>query len=153
MQNVILPIRVILSFAALAICWLVSTIAFALHIGDDRALVAFFIWSVPFFAVGWILAGIPIIAMGVRILKIPKLLLGVAGAVAGLLVMLLPVLVMWVISPGDVNFTNLTKTKWTWSDGDVLFVFAAGIGASATILYSWLLSRAIDRTTSNPNTN
>ena len=82
--------RIIVSVAALAICWLVSGVGFGLYLRDPKGSVVFFIWSVPFFAAGWAVMGIPVIAMDNRILKVPKLLLGLAGAVVGACIMLLP---------------------------------------------------------------
>lgn len=142
MDNPTLTIRIANSLLALAVCWFVSGVASGLRIRDIGATLLFFIWSLPFFAVGWALVGIPIIAMGNRILKIPKILLGAVGAAAGALIMLLPSLVFWAL--GSVN----SPMNWAYLKGWP--AFGAGIGASGVILYSWLLSREIHRTIPKP---
>ena len=101
---------------------------------------ALLIWSPPFFAVGWLLVGIPIIAIGERIFKIPKLLLGVAAAFGGLLIFLLPWLVTRVISHGRIDFSELYLSL---SALNGLPAFGAADGASSAMLYIWLLSRAV----------
>jgi hypothetical protein len=136
-----LPIRIANSLEAIGICWVVSGIASGLRFRDPRVSVLFFLWSLPFFAVGWVLVGIPIIAMGNRILRIPKIFLGIAGAIAGAFVILFPIFVVSVISRGTVDFAG-----WRWSSLKSWPAFGAGIGACAVILYRWLLSRAIYRT-------
>jgi hypothetical protein len=139
MENTTLTIRITSSLRALGICWFVSGVALGLYIWDARGSFLFFFWSLPFFVVGWTLVGVPIIAMGNQILRIPKALLGVAGATAGAMVMLLPTLVLWAISLGTQHF----KLDWAYLKGWPLF--GAGIGGTGVILYSWLLSRAIYR--------
>ena len=140
-----LPIRIAISLAALAICWFVSCIASGLRFQDPAVSVLLFIWSPPFFAVGWVLVGIPIIAMGNRILRIPPILLGIAGAIAGVFVIIFPFFVLAVISRGTVNFAG-----WRWSSLKSWPAFGAGIGACAVILYRWLLTRAL-RLDKGPN--
>ncbi|MEO8737370.1 MAG: hypothetical protein ABI380_12620 [Edaphobacter sp.] len=134
-----LQLRITISVAALAICWFVYGVAFGIYLRDVQGTVAFFIWSLPFFAVGWVLMGIPVIAMGNRILKIPKILLGIAGAVAAVLIILALYFVLAVIAQGTVHLS-----KWSWSSqtGWPLFGFGSAIGASGAILYAWLFSRA-----------
>jgi hypothetical protein len=138
MENATLPIRIASSVEALGICWFVSAVAAGLRFRDPRVSVLLFLWSLPFFAVAWVLVGIPIIAMGNQILRIPTLLLGVAGAIAGAFIMLLPFFVVSVIARGTIDFAG-----WRWSSLKSWPAFGGGIGASGLILYSWLLSRAI----------
>jgi hypothetical protein len=145
MVNPTLTIRIASSLAALGICWFVSGVATGLYIWDVRGTFLFFFWSLPFFVVGWTLVGIPIIVMGDQILRIPKALLGVAGATAGAMVMVLPTLVLWAISLGTQHF----RLDWAYLKGWP--AFGAGIGAAGVILYGWLLSRAVYRKTPNLN--
>jgi hypothetical protein len=143
-----LLIRIANSIEAIGICWFVSGIASGLRFRDPRISFLFFLWSLPFFAVAWVLVGIPIIAMGNRILRIPPILLGIAGAIAGAFVIIFPFFVLAVISRGTVNFAG-----WRWSSLKGWPAFGAGIGASGVILYSWLLSREINRASAKVNTN
>jgi len=144
MVNPSLSVRIARSIGALAICWFVSGVALGLRIWDIRATFLFFFWSLPLFAVGWMLVGIPIIAMGSRILRIPKLLLGIAGAIAGASVILLPTVIGWAISLGTEHFV----LNWTYLKGWP--AFGAAIGAGGLTLYSWLFSREINRTKPQP---
>ena len=132
--------RVACSLGALAITWFGSSIAAGFCYRDINTIYALLIWSPPFFAVGWLLVGIPIIAVGDRIFKIPKLLLGVAGAFGGLLIFLLPWLVTRVISHGRIDFSELYLSL---SALNGLPAFGAADGASAVVLYTLLLPRAL----------
>src|ERR1700747_220368 len=107
MADIDLTTRVETSFFALAIAWFLSGIAFGLRFWDARACSLFFLWSMPFFAVGWVLLGIPVIAMGTRILEHSHIVLGVSGAIAGLCIMLLPT--VWMIALGAIQF----KLDWS----------------------------------------
>lgn len=80
------------------------------------------------------------IATGDRILRIPWLLLGIAGALAGCLIFLSPFVVPALLSPGPASYKG-----WHWSLLRSWPSFAAGIGASGVLLYRWLLSRAVQR--------
>jgi len=143
MPNTPRQIRIELSAIALAICWFVYGIGFGLYLRDVQGSFLFFIWSVPFFAIGWILVGIPIIAMGNRILKIPRILLGIAGAIAAPLI----ILAFFIFVALLVNHGTLDFSKWSWSSakGGPLFGFASANGASALVIYHWLLSRKANR--------
>jgi hypothetical protein len=143
-----LLIRIANSIEAIGICWFVSGIASGLRFRDPRVSFLFFLWSLPFLAVGWVLVGIPIIAMGNRILKIPKIFLGIVGAIAGAFIILFPIFVVSVISRGTVDFAG-----WRWSSLKSWPAFGAAIGACAVSLYRWLLSREINRTSTKINTN
>ncbi len=147
MKDAPLVIRVASSLEALGICWFVAGIVFGLFLRDARGFFLFYFWSLPFFAVGWVLVGIPIIVMGNRIVRVPKILLGVAGAIAGALIVLLPTLVLWVTSRGAEHF----KLDWDYWRGWP--AFGAAIGASGVLVYSWLLARATYRTRSKLNTD
>jgi hypothetical protein len=138
MLTPILPIRIYISIEAIGICWFISGIASGVRFRDPEVSFLVFLWSLPIFAFGWVLVGIPIIAMGNRILRVPKILLGITGAIAGGLVMLFPTFDVTVIS--RISFAGLR-----WSSLNGWPTFGAGIGASGVIIYSWLLSREIKR--------
>jgi hypothetical protein len=137
MANVDLTTRIQASLFALAIAWFLSGLAFGIRVGDARACFLFFVWSVPLFAVGWILLGIPVIAMGTQILKHSRVVLGLSGAIVGFLIMLLPYEIVWMITPGAKQF----KLDWSFFKGWP--GFGAVIGAGAIFFYRWLLSRAV----------
>src|SRR6267154_81213 len=113
MENATLTIHIASSLRALGVCWFVSGVALGFYIWDVRGTLIFFFWSLPFFVVGWILVAIPIIVMGNQILRIPKILLGVAGAAAGAFVILLPTLALWAISLGTEHF----RLDWAYLKG------------------------------------
>jgi hypothetical protein len=139
MADVDLTTRIQASLLALAIAWFLSGLALGIRVWDARACFLFFVWSVPFFAVGWILLGIPVIAMGTQILKHSRVVLGLSGAIAGFLVMLLPSTIIWMLTRGAEHF----KLDWSFFKGWP--GFGAVIGAGAMSSYRWLLSRAVSR--------
>jgi hypothetical protein len=112
-----------------------SGIALDIRVWDARSCYLFFIWSVPFFVVGWILFGIPMIAMGTQILKLSPVVLGVSGAIAGFFIMFLPT--GWMVVIGAIQF----KLNWSMLNG--WSGFGAIIGAGAMFFYRWLLPRAV----------
>jgi len=116
MANATLTTRIEISLEALAATWFVCGVSTGLHSRDFGISLLFLFWSVPFFAVGWILMGIPIIAMGNLILRIPTIILGIAGAMAGVFViLLLPVLdwVRYLINPVPGN-THSIDLPWSY---------------------------------------
>jgi hypothetical protein len=97
MEDIPLFGRIVASLKALGILWFVSGIAFGAHFRDVSASFLFFFWSMPYFAAGWVLAGIPVIAIGSRVLKIPVFVLGILGAAVGFFVILFFPLLDWTI--------------------------------------------------------
>src|SRR5260370_1868269 len=146
MANATLTTRIGISLEALFATWFVCGVFTGLHFRDFGISLLFLFWSVPFFAVGWILAGIPIIALGNLILRIPTIILGIAGAMAGVFVILLFPVIEWVsylINP----VPGITHSIYLpWSDLMGWPAFCAALGAGGTILYRWLLSRLARRT-------
>lgn len=140
MEKLALTPRVVISIEALGICWFVSGVLFGLFLRDAQAMFAYFFWSVPFFVAGWLLVGIPLIATGHWLLRMPGILLGLAGAVGGVFIMLLPYLVALAASSGSahLSFGRSNLSYWT--------AFNAGIGSAAVMIYRWLLFREINRT-------
>jgi hypothetical protein len=141
MENIPIFNRIATSLEALGIVWFVSGIAFGAHFRDVSASLLFFFWSVPFFAAGWILAGIPIIAMGSRILKIPVFVLGILGAAVGFFVILFFPLLDWTIHllrpVAGVRYG--LDLRWSYLIGWP--AFCAALGAGGMIIYRWLFSR------------
>jgi hypothetical protein len=135
--QIALKARIGFSLAAVGITWLLSGIAFSIYVGDVRALVAFLIWSIPFFALGYVTVGVPLIAFTGQLPLKPglTLVLGIAGVIAGGMIMLVPgVYVRWV-SPAShfMPYTMAELTGWP--------LLGAAIGAAAMLFYGWLLSR------------
>jgi hypothetical protein len=79
MAKIALKARIGFSLTAVGVTWLLSSISFGIYARDMRALVAFLIWSVPFFALGWVLVGVPLIAWSDQLSRRPgfTLVLGI----------------------------------------------------------------------------
>jgi hypothetical protein len=142
MAKIALKARIGFSLTAVGVTWLLSSIAFGIYARDARALVAFLLWSVPFFVLGWVVVGVPLIAWSHQFSRKPGflLVLGITGALAGGLIMLAPgVYVRWV-SP-ESHFMPYTLAELTgWPS------LGAAIGATAMLFYGWLLSRYVSLT-------
>jgi hypothetical protein len=83
--------RIQISLMALAATYIVDGVSVGFSFWDVRIFLMFLFWSLPFFAVAWIVAGVPIVAAGNLVLRIPLILVALAGAAAGVfIVMLLP---------------------------------------------------------------
>ena len=127
--------RIWSSLIALAICWFSGGIALGIAIHDLRGIFLFFIWSIPFFAVGWLLVGLPVILLGDRVLRVPVLVMGIAGAFAGFLSYCLP----FVVGASILGSNGKFKMDWN-SPKAVLLKIAIGIAACALMLYRWMLA-------------
>jgi hypothetical protein len=132
--------RGLYSLIALAVIWSLSGIALAIHLKDVRPLFIFWIWSLPFFAAGWVAVGLPLVAMSDRILKIPRIILIIFGGIAGAIIMLFPPLIIWAFSGGTEHFVFDRGYLLGWP------AFGAAIGAATTMLYAWLFSRSMRKT-------
>ena len=142
MATIALKARIGFSLTAVGVTWLLSSIGFGIYARDARALVAFLIWSVPFFVVGWVVVGVPLVAWSNQFSRKPGFLfvLGFTGALAGGLIMLAPeVYVRWM-SP-KTHFMPFTLAELAgWPS------LGAAIGATAMLFYGWLLSRYVSLT-------
>jgi hypothetical protein len=143
MSNVKLSSRIQISLIALAATYIAGDVSVGLRFWDIQISLIFLIWSLPFFAVAWIVTGVPIVAAGNLVLRIPVILVILAGAAAGVLVLFLLPLVDWVKyliwpTPGISRSINL---PWSYLMGWP--AFCAALGAGGTFLYRWLLSRII----------
>jgi hypothetical protein len=142
MATVTLTTRIQISLVALAATWFVCGIATGLRFRDPAISLLVLFWSVPWFAAGWIFTGVPIIAVGNLALRIPTILLGIAGAMAAVFVLLLLPMLEWVMEsmspvPGVTHSIDL---PWSYVKGWP--VFCAVLGAGGTMLYRLLLLRA-----------
>jgi hypothetical protein len=114
--------RVACSFKALGITWFVSGTIFCLIVKGPDTLSFWCIWGSAFFALGWFLVGLPLLAFGERIFHAPLLLLIFAGGLGGALVMALPAIVFgYYLPPGAHWKHSLNDLKWE----GIAFVAAA----------------------------
>jgi hypothetical protein len=134
--------RIVASLKALGIVWFISGIAVGAYFRDLSAIFLVFVWSVPFFAAGWILAGIPVVAIGSRVLKVPFFVLGILGAAVGFFMILFAPLLDWtmhLLHPvAGVRYGF--ALHWSYLIGWP--GFCASLGAGGMIMYRWLFSRA-----------
>jgi hypothetical protein len=137
--KIALRTRLGFSLTAVGAAWLLSGIAFSLYLRDINALLGFWIWSIPFFAVGWVIVGIPLAALDYQRPLTPgsSLILGITGAVAGGMIMLAPAAIARLTSP-QMHFV-----PFTWSELAGWPALGAAIGAAGPLFYSWLLSRYV----------
>jgi hypothetical protein len=145
MSNGKLSTRIQISLIALAATYIVGGVFVGFRFWDVRIFLMFLFWSLPFFAVAWIVAGVPIVASGNVVLRIPVILVLVAGAAAGVFIVLLLPLVDWIKyllwpTPGISRSISL---PWSYLKGWPAFCAALGAGGAA--LYRWLLSRVISQ--------
>jgi hypothetical protein len=144
MSNVKLSTRIQISLIALAATYIAGDVSVGFRFWDLQISLLFLIWSLPFFAVAWIVTGVPIIAAGNLVLRIPLILVVLAGAAAGVFVLLLLPLVEWVKyliwpTPGISRSISL---PWSYLVGWP--AFCAALGAGGTMLYRGLLSWIIN---------
>jgi hypothetical protein len=133
--------RIQISLIALAAMYLVGAVSVGLRFRDIRISLLFLFWSIPFFAVGWLVTGIPLIAVGDLVLRLPAIVVVVGGAGAGLFVLLLMPLIDWVevfirTTPG---MSRSIALPWSYLMGWP--TLCAALGAGGTFLYRRLLSR------------
>lgn len=143
MSSVKLSSRIQISLIALAATYIVGSVSVGFRFWDVRIFLMFLFWSLPFFAVAWIVAGVPIVAAGNLVLRIPVIPVVLAGAAAGVLIIMLLPLVDWIRyllwpAPGISHSIDL---PWSYLRGWPAFCAALGAGGAA--LYRWLLSRVI----------
>jgi hypothetical protein len=143
MSNAKLSTRIQASLIALAATYIVGGVSVGFRFWDLQISLIFLFWSLPFFAVAWAVAGVPIVAAGNLVLRIPVILVVLAGAAAGVFVLMLPPLVEWIKfliwpTPGISRSISLPWSYWRgWP------AFCAALGAGGAALYRWLLSRIV----------
>ena len=100
-------------------------------------------WSVPVLAFGWVLVGLPAVALGDRVLTISVWLLAAAGAATGVfIIFLFPLLnvasEMLHPKPGLTSQLALSESNMLgW------LLFFAGLGAAGMMTYRWRLEGEI----------
>jgi hypothetical protein len=93
--------------------WQMSGIVFAVIVKGPGTISAYLIWGTLFFLCGWMLVGLPIIALGERILRISQPLVMIVAGIGGAVVMVLPIaLTKALASQGGYR---------SWSLGDFLW--------------------------------
>jgi hypothetical protein len=90
-MSVSLGRRVSCSLEALSIAWLISGVVFAVVVKGPGTISAWLIWGTFFFLSGWMLVGLLIIALGVRVLTMSRPLVMIVAGTGGAVVMLLPI--------------------------------------------------------------
>ena len=92
-------------------------------------------WSSVFFAAGWVLVGLPLIALGERARQMPVAMLLAVGWLGGMMLLLLPnIIVRW--STPQVHYVPFTWEMllgWPSLEG--------ALGAVTVAVYRVLLSR------------
>jgi hypothetical protein len=134
--------RIVVSLKALGISWFISGIAAGAYYKNPEVSFLVFVWSAPYFAAGWILAGIPAIVIDRRVLKIPFFVLGILGATVGSFVILFSPLLDWTIHLLHPIAGVRYSLAFNWSYLIGWPGFCASLGAGGMIMYRWLFSRA-----------
>jgi hypothetical protein len=126
--------RISCSLDAAGIAWLISGVVFAVVIKGPGTISAWLIWGTFFFLSGWMLVGLPIIALGDKILRMSRLLVMIVAGTGGAAVMLLP-----------IAFTKISATKggypWPWYLGDFLW---PGVAFSIATPTGWLYRKFLN---------
>lgn len=105
--------RTACSFKALAIAWFISGTIFCILVKGPNTVSFWCIWGSAFFALGWLLVGLPLLAFGERIFRVPFVLLIFAGGLGGALVMALPAIIFdYYLSPGAHWKHSFDELKW-----------------------------------------
>src|SRR5436189_3058909 len=92
------------SLKALGIVWLVSGIVFTVVIRGPSTIQAWCIWGTAFFVIGWIMVGLPLIAIGELVYRVPYLLLAMVGGLGGALIMVLPGIILAFVNPVAIRW-------------------------------------------------
>ena len=131
--------RMSCSLSAAGLAWLISGSVFVV-VGRGPAIIwAWLIWGTLFILAGWIIVGLPLVALGDELLTIGRLLVMLIAGMGGALVMELPVF-----------FTELATTnagyRMSWSLGDLVWpTIAFAIAAPTGWLYRKLLQEESTR--------
>src|SRR5260370_36513267 len=99
-------VRLASSLKALGIAWLVSGIVFTIIVRGPSTIQAWCIRGTGFFVIGWIVVGLPLIALGELVHRVPYLLLAMAGGLGGALALDSPGILLLLINPraGPADF-------------------------------------------------
>ena len=97
--------RVLCSFKALSLAWLISGIISTIL--GRQYLVGSWLWLIPVFGsfcflAGWVVVGIPIVTLGDRILRMNVLLVMMLTGIGGAVTMLLPTALLLALAIASV---------------------------------------------------
>jgi hypothetical protein len=114
--------RIFCSFKALGVAWLITGTIFCIVVKGPSTISFWCIWGSLVFAVGWLLVGLPLVALGEWARRVPFLVLTLAGGLGGALVMYLPTIIFgFYLQPGTHWKYSLDSLKWE----GLAFVIAA----------------------------
>jgi hypothetical protein len=130
-------IRLICSFKALGIVWLVCGIIFMFIARGPTVLQAWCIWGTAVFAIGWIVVGLPLIIFGEWTRRVPRLLIATLGGIGGALVMSSPIVFNSIVNHSASRWDFLAASSLGWEG------VAFAIAASATLIYRMFLDTTI----------
>jgi hypothetical protein len=116
---------------SLGATWLVSGLVFCAFIRGPGTVSAWIIWGSLIFIVGWLVVGLPLIALGDRIFRVPFALVVCAGGLVAALLMLSPNLVVRFVGPQS-HWVPFAIQDLAWPS------VAFGVAAFATALYCFL---------------
>ena len=123
--------RVSCSLKAVGLIWLVSGVVFVLAIRGPNTVIAWVIWGTAVFVVGWLLVGLPFVALGDTVLRMSAVPLVLAAGAGGVAVAELPNAIIRILEPA---------THFVWSVRDLIWPgLAFVIAASSAWLYRILL--------------
>ena len=123
--------RLSCSLGAAGVAWLVSGVVFVLITKGPGAISAWLIWGTLVFLAGWILVGLPFIALGDKVLRMNTVVLTAAAGVGGAVVVELPYVIVQSLSP---------SLHFVWSAHDFIWPgLGFVIAASAVWLYRTFL--------------
>src|SRR5579872_2628818 len=91
-QNRPFPVRLLCSILATAICWAIAGIVLCVIIAGPGTLAAWLMWGTGVCFIGWVPVGIPLVAAGDRICRLPPVALALGVGSCGVLLMGLPYL-------------------------------------------------------------
>ncbi|HVO71562.1 MAG TPA: hypothetical protein VMT24_16040 [Aggregatilineaceae bacterium] len=123
--------RVSCSIGAASVAWLFSGVVFVLIIKGPGTVNVWLIWGTAVFLAGWILVGLPFIALGDMVLRMNTAALMAAAGLGGALVMELPYAIVRSFTP---------SLHFLWSVHDLIWpCLAFAIAAFSAWLYRTLL--------------
>ncbi len=117
--------RLSCSVGAAGVAWLFSGSIFVLIIRGPGTVSAWLIWGTPVFLAGWILVGLPLIALGDKVLRMNRAVLMMAAGLGGALVIELPYVIVRSLSP---------ELHFVWSVHDFIW---PGLGFVIAAFAAW----------------
>ena len=131
--------RMSCSLIAAGLAWLISGSVFVVVVRGPAIIWGWLIWGTLFILAGWIIVGLPLVALGDKILRIGRLLVMLIAGIGGALVMELPSFFIMLA-------TTNAGYRWSWSLGDLgLPTIAFAIAAPTGWLYRKLLQEESTR--------